>query len=238
MSVVLLVRHGQASFGLGNYDKLSDHGRAQARQLGEVLDSRGIRIDRIVSGDLRRQRETADILASVVGGGRPVSIDRGWNEYEYLPLIARVKPLYRKHWLMVADLARRKNPGQRLQEILDRALVEWVDAANDSDATGHLETPSDLPVETFATYSNRIGASLDAVSLNAGTSLVVSSAGSITAAIAPLIGVPPPAWPALHRVMVNTSVTKVVRGQSGTSLISFNDHGHLEGVPGLQITYR
>ena len=61
---------------------------------------------------------------------------------------------------------------------------------------------------------------------------------STDAAVAPLIGLPPRAWPALHRVMVNTSVTKVVRGQRGTSLISFNDHGHLEGVPGLQITYR
>lgn len=238
MSVVLLVRHGQASFGLGNYDRLSDHGRAQVQRLGEVLSSRGVEIDRIVSGDLTRQRDTAGILANVVGGGRPVAIDRGWNEYEYLPLITRVKPLYRKHWLMVADLARTANPGQRLQEILDRALAEWVDAEDEPQSTDRPETRGDLPMETFAAYSARIKDSLDAVSQTAGTSLVVSSAGSITAAIAPLIGVPPQAWPALHRVMVNTSVTKVVRGQRGTSLISFNDHGHLEGVPGLQITYR
>ncbi len=32
-------------------------------------------------------------------------------------------------------------------------------------------------------------------------------------------------------------MTKIVRGQRGITLVSFNEHGHLEGVPGLRITY-
>ena len=35
---------------------------------------------------------------------------------------------------------------------------------------------------------------------------------------------------------MNSSVTKVLVGRRGTSLITFNDHTHLEAVPDL-ITY-
>ena len=76
------------------------------------------------------------------------------------------------------------------------------------------------------------------MSAQSGMSVVVSSAGTIAAAAAPLLGVGPAGWPALQRVMVNTSVTKVVHGQRGITLISFNEHGHLEGVPGVKVTYR
>jgi broad specificity phosphatase PhoE len=280
VSVLILVRHGQATFGMGTYDRLSDHGQAQTRRLGEILGVRGVKVDRIVSGDLDRQRETAEILASTLGG-RPTSIDPAWNEYDHMPLITRVKPMYRKHWLMVADLARTGNPNRRLQEIIDKALLHWVadasppdtaaamrrlaDAAGPDDDGGPdraalavidprdgsvIERPPsgehelDIPnqdgtdVETFTQYSARIAGALDRVSQQPGTTVVVSSAGTIAAAVAPLIGVPPHEWPGLHRVMVNTSVTKVVRGQRGISLISFNDHGHLEGAPGVKVTYR
>ncbi|MBJ7471265.1 MAG: histidine phosphatase family protein [Solirubrobacteraceae bacterium] len=237
MSVVLLVRHGQANFGLGNYDKLSEHGQAQALRLAEVLAGRGQTVDRIISGDLDRQRETAKVLSSVLGGGRTVTVDPRWNEYDHTRLIARVKPMYKKQWVMVADLARAKHPHRRLQEILDESLARWV---SDGDLPAvHADAEAPEPdVESFAAYSERIAGALDQVSSEQGTSLVVSSAGTIAAAIAPLLGVPARAWPDLQRVMVNSSVTKVVRGQRGISLISFNEHSHLEGVPGLKITYR
>lgn len=242
MSVVLLVRHGQATFGLGAYDRLSDHGQLQAARVGEILVERGITVDRVVSGSLERQRDTAEAIDAAVGSVDGVQIDPRWNEYEHMPLIARVKPAYRKRWLMVADLARSGDPSRRLQDIIDTALEQWVDEPDPADsevgaadARGPAGGP---PPETFAAYHDRIAAALDDVSAKPGTSVVVSSAGTIAAAIAPLIGVPPTAWPAMHRVVVNASITKVVRGRRGLSLISYNEHGHLEGRPDVQITYR
>lgn len=229
MSVVLLARHGQATFGMGTYEQLSDQGRAQMRHLGEVLLSRGVEVERILCGELERQRESAEVLAAVLGGPA-VSIVPDWDEYDHMPLIARVKPSYRKHWLMVADLARTGNPSRRLQELIDEALVGWVEP----DAG----EPASDAVETFASYSRRAEAALAEAASQGGTTVVVSSAGTISAAVAPLVGITPQAWPTLHRVMVNSSLTKVVRGQRGLSLVSFNEHGHLEGVPGLKITYR
>lgn len=236
MSVILLVRHGQATFGLGTYDRLSDHGKLQAARVAEVLRERGVTVDRVRSGDQERQRDTAHAIADALGTAGGAQIDSRWNEYEHMPLIARVKPMYRKRWLMVADLARSGDPSRRLQDVIDTALLQWVED-EDGASTDHAADPS-TAYETFSAYRDRIAAALDEVSQEDGTSLVVSSAGTITAAVAPLIGLPSTAWPALHRVVVNTSITKIVRGRRGLSVISFNEHGHLEGLPDVSITYR
>ncbi|WP_344211689.1 hypothetical protein [Kribbella sancticallisti] len=36
-------------------------------------------------------------------------------------------------------------------------------------------------------------------------------------------------WLRLNPVTVNTAITKLVSGRSGLTLISFNEHGHLDG---------
>lgn len=272
MSVVLLARHGQASFGVGTYDRLSDLGRLQIRQLGITLGQRGVAVDRIVAGTLDRQRESAALLSSVLGGA-PVLEDSSWDEYPYMPLVVRIRPAYRRRWVMLADLARSGNPQRKMQDLLDEALASWVDASHapgeppppfdvdvppaaDAESivdprTGELFVrppggahEEDLPEESatvaepFEDYRARIDAALRSVSAMSGTTLVVSSAGTIALGAAQLMGTPAAAWPGMQRVMVNASLTKVVRGQRGLTLISYNEHGFLEGVPGVRITYR
>jgi len=71
MSRLLLVRHGQASFSahperaFEDYDRLSELGQHQARALGEELVSGGIVFDRVYTGPLVRQRQTADAVGAV-----------------------------------------------------------------------------------------------------------------------------------------------------------------------------
>ena len=59
MATIYLIRHGQASFGAENYDKLSELGCRQAEVAGEYFRDTGIQFDAVYSGDLSRQRETA-----------------------------------------------------------------------------------------------------------------------------------------------------------------------------------
>src|SRR5688572_31392492 len=86
MSTLYLVRHGQASFGTDNYDRLSSTGREQAQELGRYfagLAAQGDRIDRIYSGSLQRQTETADIIATALGDSTPpISIEPAFDEYD------------------------------------------------------------------------------------------------------------------------------------------------------------
>ena len=61
MGLVLLVRHGQASFGADDYDVLSATGRSQAAVLGQAVAA--LTPDLVVHGSLVRQRDTARLMA-------------------------------------------------------------------------------------------------------------------------------------------------------------------------------
>ena len=67
MSRIFLVRHGQASFGEHNYDKLSTTGESQARLLGEYWAERRMQWDRVITGPRVRQKDTAAIMGEAYG---------------------------------------------------------------------------------------------------------------------------------------------------------------------------
>ncbi|MDX1958130.1 MAG: histidine phosphatase family protein [Leptospiraceae bacterium] len=59
MIEIFFIRHGQASFGKDNYDVLSDKGKLQAEKLAEYFQNEKIIPDKIFTGSLVRQKETA-----------------------------------------------------------------------------------------------------------------------------------------------------------------------------------
>jgi len=60
----------------------------------------------------------------------------------------------------------------------------------------------------------------------------------IAALAASLIGQPEHAFVTLNRVSVNTAITKVIIGSRGKTLVSYNDHSHLEEAGSDLVTYR
>ena len=85
MPVVLLVRHGQASFGADDYDVLSELGREQSRVVGDELRRRALRDPVVVTGSLRRQKDTAAIALPEI----EARVDARWDEYDHLELLKR-----------------------------------------------------------------------------------------------------------------------------------------------------
>ena len=70
---LLLVRHGQASFGATDYDNLSERGHEQSRRLGEWLLRGGHRFEAVVVGGMRRHQQTAEGVAAVFADqGQPL----------------------------------------------------------------------------------------------------------------------------------------------------------------------
>lgn len=65
MSVLILLRHGQAAFGDAHYDQLSPLGEAQARATGDFLQARKYRFDRVLTGPRQRQKVTASLAAGL-----------------------------------------------------------------------------------------------------------------------------------------------------------------------------
>ena len=89
MGAILLVRHGQASFGGADYDVLSALGERQARCLGAALAARGMRPALVMSGSMRRQLSSAAALAAGAGWDLEPSVDAGWDEFELSGLVRR-----------------------------------------------------------------------------------------------------------------------------------------------------
>ena len=213
MPVVLLVRHGQASFGTDDYDVLSDVGRRQSELVGAELARRALRSPVAVAGGLRRQRDTAAVALP----GTPVLVDPRWDEYDHLGLLDRYPP---------AGSAERADGSSRgLQVLLDDALREWVD-----DPGGGWAGFAGGATAALAELVRDLGSGRDAV--------VFTSGGIVAAVCAGLLGVGAEGVVALHRVTVNGGVTKLVVGRGGVSLVAFNDHAHFEGEARELLTYR
>lgn len=64
MSVLTLVRHGQASFFADDYDQLSDIGEQQAIHLGRYWARQKVAIDEVYTGPRLRQRQSAELAGA------------------------------------------------------------------------------------------------------------------------------------------------------------------------------
>lgn len=83
MGEIILVRHGQANSHATteeDYDRLSELGHTQSRWLGEWFRAHGLEFDHVVSGTMRRHRET------VAGLGLVADEDARLNEIDYYTL--------------------------------------------------------------------------------------------------------------------------------------------------------
>lgn len=219
MTAVYLLRHGQASFGGADYDVLSEVGKQQAMVLGEELARRAVDVHAVWSGGLRRQLATAEGCLAEAGIDVPVRQDARWNEYDHLGLVPSGQPDPTE-----ADAAR------TFQRLLDDAIESWVTGGHAVGTTG-----------TWDEFSGGAHTALGEVfaDLPRGrAALVFTSAGVISAVCARLLSAPAAGYLALNRTMANASITKLVSGRSGISLVSVNEHGHFEGPRRELLTYR
>lgn len=217
MSVLLLVRHGQASWGAEDYDVLSDLGHEQSRRLGKHLASLGVTPTRVWSGGLRRHDETLAAAVGAVGWEAEVVTDGGWSEFDHVELLRRYDDA-------TADDPHR--PGD-FNAFFDAAVERWTTGQHDADYA-----------ETFAGFSARVDAALRSAveSLGSGeTGVVFTSGGAIAWVAASLWGTGVHQWARINSVLLNTGVTKVVAGSRGVNLVSVNEHAHLTGEA---LTYR
>lgn len=226
MGVVRLIRHGQASFGRKDYDKLSDLGERQSTALGESLRARAGEIDLVVCGAMRRHRQTAELATAAIGLDLPLTIDARWNEYDHLEVVHKFKPAYHSRTVMAADLARTGDPRHAFQVMFDKALARWTGGEFDDYA------------ETYAAFVERTNAGLAAIlDGDAKNVLVFTSGGPVSAIAAQRLDLDVSGWMKLNRVAVNAGETKVIGGRSGVSLVTFNSHEHFEADRSL-LTYR
>jgi broad specificity phosphatase PhoE len=227
MPIVLLIRHAQASFGSADYDVLSERGHAQVDALHRALVARGVVADRVVTGSMRRQRDTGRPWADAAGA--TAAIDERWNEYDNEDVLSYHSSVGARLERAATDTTPPMS-SRDFQVALDQGLQEWVNAG-----------PASPTRRTWPVFLAAVTGALD--DLGAGlrtgeTGLAFTSSGVIAALAASLIGAPERTFVPLNRVSVNASITKVIVGSRGKTLVSYNDHSHIEGAGDDLVTYR
>ena len=210
MGRILLVRHGQASWGAADYDVLSPRGEEQAEALGRTLAD--LAPDLVVHGSMQRQRRTAEIAVAAAGWDLTPRLDERWNEMDHLAVLA-AQP---KDFDGEPDR-------QQFQAWFEAATGRWTSGAHDHQYA-----------ESFPAFRERVTAGLAHLA-DADTAVVVTSGGPISSVVTDLLAAGVETHARLAPVVVNTSLTTVVSGRRGFTLVAFNEHRHLAGE---LLTYR
>lgn len=206
MSDIQLIRHGQANTGAtdeAGYDRLSPLGHQQAAWLGEHLRDSGRSWDLVITGSLRRHRETA----ASMGMDLPTEEDPRLNEMDYFSLAAEMQS---RHDLPIPTSS--------------AAFAAHVPPTMEAWQAGELV---DAP-ETFAAFESRVRDSLADLSARPERALVVTSGGVIAMAMRLLLDLGLVPMTRMLLATKNTSVHGVSRHDGRVHLNQFGAVPHLD----------
>ncbi|MFC4699610.1 histidine phosphatase family protein [Glaciecola siphonariae] len=213
MAELYLIRHGQASFGSENYDKLSALGHEQSERLGRYFAERQLHFDHIITGDMVRHKETAQgILRGANHQGEfAMAVDHRWNEFDFNAVVGAYLQMYPEQ--KPAETA----PRSDWYRVLKSAMVAWS------------EKNISVKNEDWEGFQSRVKSAGQAVLESRHSRvLVVSSGGAIALTLMHLLGVSVAKAIDLNLQIKNTSVHHVFFNQHNAQLSSFNNVPHLD----------
>jgi broad specificity phosphatase PhoE len=236
MSDLYFIRHGQASFGKDEYDKISETGDIQSGLLAQYLYDSGIIFDSVYSGTLERHNHTANHFISYYAEKKSfppeLKLMDGLNEYNSKEIIRRYLPVVLKEEpSLSAYLEDIYTDKKAFQKIFDAIMLRMV--------SGRYHFPD---LETWPAFSGRVIAAVKKIMADNGRNkkiIIFTSGGPISAVIQLALGTSDEATMRLGWQMANTSITRFKYDDERTALHSFNNYPHLENVrhSGL-ITFR
>ncbi|MDD0811771.1 histidine phosphatase family protein [Curvibacter sp. RS43] len=211
MGTLYLVRHGQASFGADDYDRLSELGHKQSVRLGEYFRLKGIEFNAVLTGTLRRHQETLAGMAKGLDWQAQPLLWPGLNEYDSEAVIQAIHPmplakpdtpeLYRHHFRLLRD-----------------GLTQWM---------AGVVSPRGMP--SYNDFVHGVSSALEHVRQNFdGNVLLVSSGGPISTAVGHILGTSPEATIELNLRIRNSSVSEFHFTPKRHSLVTYNTLPHLD----------
>lgn len=172
-TTLVLVRHGvtahtvdkRFSGGLASSNPgLSDDGRAQVRATAEWLEPIAERVDAVIASPVRRTRESAEIVAEVLG--RPLTEEPGFAEMEFgvwdgmtFGEVAKAHPEGLDAWLGSLDVA---PEGGESFRVVEQRVLEGLQRVLDAHAGRTVVVVSHVtPIKTLVAHA--VNAPLDSV---------------------------------------------------------------------------
>lgn len=213
MTEIYLVRHGQASFGSDNYDKLSDLGHKQAIWLGDHFREKNMAFDQIVSGDLVRHEETARGILNGLNSDQDWHTLPGLNEFNFNSIIMAYLAQHPEQ-APAADA-----PRSDYYRLLKKSMKAWANNTLEGELS-----------ETWDSFSNRVRTSFNHIQNNfhGDKVLVVSSGGVIAMMISQVLQSSADSVIELNLQTKNTSVSHFYFNTKSIRLTGFNHTPHLD----------
>jgi broad specificity phosphatase PhoE len=233
VGTLFLIRHGQASYGEADYDRLSTRGQDQARAVGRWLAE--AKIDEVYSGPLRRQVQTvtyAAEAAAALGGTLPAATQLAeLAEYPAFEMLQYLVPRLAAHDPKFEALKTAPTP-RLLDEAFHTILAKW---ASDEWYVDGLERVSAFVARVRGGLTRVLGTAKSGARI-----ACVTSAGPIGVAVGLTFGIPDSRMVRTSIVIRNASITELkFRTQDfareaawkpeQVSLVTFNSTGHLTG---------
>lgn len=224
MGNIYLVRHGQASFGSADYDRLSTLGVEQARLLGQWFANCRQGFDRVVTGGMKRHRQTADACLAELPKSALLETewqtDAGFAEYDHHQVLVRQRPDFDDPAVIRAFFMSPDQGPRAFQLIFQDAMARWMSGVHDADYD-----------ESWPQFRQRCVAALERVAASAGagqSTIVFTSGGTISTLCQHVLGLPDRQTAELNFSMVNGAVTKLVYAPGKFGLSYLNNFAHLE----------
>ncbi len=219
MSVIHMVRHGQASFGQDNYDLLSPLGVRQAELLAGRLSATGPDFNTMVSGNMVRHRQTAEPLARI-SGAEP-KVNPRFDEFDAMPVWnSEIGRLVAEDPEAASDLAAIPTDPRAFDRVFGKVMLRWVRGEVDPSVAGKWREFKDRVRAGVSELMETHGRKKDLV--------VFTSAGPIAATVQMALGLSDEKTMELAFQILNASVTRFRYGPRGITLFSFNEVSHLE----------
>ncbi|MEP1383858.1 MAG: histidine phosphatase family protein [Paraglaciecola sp.] len=216
MAEFYIVRHGQASFGAENYDKLSDLGHQQAKWLGDYFRRKNINFDRVFRGDMVRHKETMEGILTYANNNPTKNIDLGFNEFDFQNIVDAYLSLHPEQ-----TLAADSEPAL-FYRLLKQSMLSW--SLN--------KLPTESLHETWGDFKTRVNKALNAVCDTQPKLpiLIVSSGGVISMLLSLVLELKTHYVMELNMQLRNTSFSHFYFNRHGIRLSSFNNIPHLENL--------
>jgi broad specificity phosphatase PhoE len=223
VGALYLIRHGQASYGETDYDRLSTKGHEQARAVGHWLAQ--AKLDRLYAGPLKRQQQTVTIAREAAGVSTEIATLPELAEYPAFEMLQHLVPRLVAEDPKFAQLTSAPTP-RLLDDAFHTILGKW--SKDEWSVDG---------VERVGEFVHRVRTGLDHVLRAAGSGAriaCVTSAGPIGVAVGLAFGIPDERMVRTSIVIRNASITEFrFRSQNfdwqpdQLSLVTFNVTAHL-----------
>ncbi len=224
MTELIVVRHGQASYGAADYDVLSPLGHRQCALLGQWLAKCADEpFDLIVRGAMVRHRDTLNAIAGALAQAGHVLPDPielpGLNEFDHHAVIgayARARP---DNAAVLAAEHSRAQDLRAVYALLRGGLGAW--------AAGELDGA--VP-ESWSAFRSRIAATVDALATACSgrkRALVVTSGGVLSQFAQIALDLPNQRAVELNLSIRNSAICEFRLSRGRLSLMSWNTLPHL-----------